>query len=523
MKIRARLIVAFFIMTIFPSAMCFLCANFILQKQTLALKNSYNLETGLYEFILNPVQMLYNITLSDYNTLVTTADENPKQFLETDYVNDANSSLLERDSFLIIRKNGKNLFVGDETLYEKMSPLPAFCGYQSGGNDTIYMEQNNSILIKQKDFYFQDQSEGQFFLVTDLSRLMPRWRNSVSEIITSFLLIILVTALILLVWIYQGIIHPLNILRIATKQIGNGNLGQPIQILSNNEIGELCQDFEEMRVRLKSMIEGRIQYEEDIRTMLSSISHDLKTPLTAIKGYAEGLSDGVAKTPQMQSKYLQTIYSKANDMTYLVDELSLFAKIEQNALSYHFISLNLAEYFTDCLDDLSLDLESYGLTLSYYNNTDPETEILADPEQLKRVINNITNNACKYMDHSPAVLHVSIEDMIPEPDNPPLYRQLNKDGSEVTPKPEPEEFIKVQIEDEGAGIAAQDLPYIFDRFYRADASRNSSTGGSGLGLSIVKKIVTDHGGKIWAESIEGVGTSILFTLKKSKIDKEYKI
>lgn len=517
MKIRGRLIVAFLIMTLFPFAMSTLCVNFILEKQLGILEASYHLDSDEYNpygFMMDPVQLLYNITMREYDLLVQIADNNPDRFHDSSYLQEIDNSLEKRDSFLIVYQSGRNLFVGNQNLYQKMSPLPPFRLYEDGANRMIYIDQKNSMLIKEKDFYFSDGSEGQLFLATDLSRLLPRWKNSIQELIISFLLIILATALLLLVWIYQSIIHPLNILRIATMQIGAGHLEQPVRVLSSDEIGELCRDFEEMRIRLKSMVEERIQYEEDTREMMSSISHDLKTPLTAIKGYAEGLLDGVAHTPDKQEKYLHTIYSKANDMTHLVDQLSLFAKVEQNTLSYHFISLNLQDYFSDCMSDLSLDLETYGMTLSFFNTVSPDTKIFADPEQLKRVIYNIAGNAGKYLDHTPATLHVRIEDLPVEPDIPPLYRQINKDGTDVTPRPKPDEFVKIQIEDEGPGISSQDLPFIFDRFYRADASRNSSRGGSGLGLAIVKKIISDHGGRVWAESIEGVGTSIFFTLKK---------
>ena len=155
------------------------------------------------------------------------------------------------------------------------------------------------------------------------------------------------------------------------------------------------------------MMDERIHYEDATREMLNNVSHDLKTPLTAIKGYSEGLLDGIAGTEEMQHKYLHTIYAKANDMTYLVEELSLFAKMEQSRLHYDLIPINLSDYFTDCMEDLSLDLQSYGMTLSMFNSTPPDTKVMADPEKLKRVIFNIVNNAEKYMDHSPSTQHYS--------------------------------------------------------------------------------------------------------------------
>ena len=119
---------------------------------------------------------------------------------------------------------------------------------------------------------------------------------------------------------------------------------------------------------------------------------------------------------------------------------------------------------------------------------DEDVQIIADPEQLKRVINNIVGNSVKYLDKQKGFINIRIKDV--------------------------GDFIQVEIEDNGRGIAARDLPYIFDRFYRADASRNSATGGSGIGLSIVRKIIEDHGGKIWATSKESIGTVMYFVLRK---------
>lgn len=309
--------------------------------------------------------------------------------------------------------------------------------------------------------------------------------------------------------------RPLSILRLATTQIGDGNLSQPIPLTSQDEIGQLCKDFEEMRIRLQKMIAEQIQSEEETREIISSISHDLKTPVTAIKGYTEGILDGVADTPEKQAKYLQTIYNKTNDITYLIDELAVFSKVERNSLAYNFVSVNLESYFADCIEDISLDLESRNMTVEYYNATDKDTFVLVDTEQLKRVLNNILENAAKYNDKPAGHISIRVEDVPIPPAAPPLYRQLKEDGTDLIPRQTPEEFVQIQIEDDGPGIAAADLTHIFDRFFRADMSRNSSRRGSGLGLAIVKKIISDHGGNVWAESIEGVGTSFYFTLKKT--------
>lgn len=516
MKIRGRLIVAFLIMTVFPLLAGAISFHRTVQIQADNIIAYYSADPDDYKgygFILNPVQVLYKITSKDFNTIANIAENNPGRLLEPAAINSITNTLANRDTFIIIRYKDSDFYIGDKKCYGKMMTLPYFTEY-SKDNNYISLDTKNSLLIRGKDFYFADNAKGQFYLITDLSKLMPYWKNSLGDLMVCFLAIIIITGAILIVWLYHSIVKPLNILHIATMQIGAGNLDSPVRVTSSDEIGELCRDFEEMRIRLKSILEERIQYEQNTRDMMGSISHDLKTPLTAIKGYAEGLIDGVAATPDKQEKYLKTIIAKAVDMTYLVDELSLFAKIEQNALPYNFTVINIGNYFEDCIDEIAFDLESHNIKVDYENNTDKNTLITADPEQLKRVINNITGNSVKYMDKNEGIIKIIINDVIPPPVLPPLYRQINEDGTDLIPPKAQEEFIQIEISDNGPGIDKRDLPFIFDHFYRADASRNSSKGGSGLGLAIVQKIISDHNGKIWATSTLGKGTSVYFTLKK---------
>ena len=198
--------------------------------------------------------------------------------------------------------------------------------------------------------------------------------------------------------------------------------------------------------------------------------------------------DGVADTPEKIDKYIKTIYKKANDMDRLINELTIYSGIDSNRIPYHFHKINVSEYFRDCVEDVGLDLESKNIELNYSNFVPEDTVIIADPEQLKRVINNIIGNSIKYIDKLKGVIDIRILDEI--------------------------DSIRVEIEDNGKGIATKDLSNIFERFYRTDTSRNSSKGGSGIGLSIVKKIVEDHGGYIWATSKESEGTCLHFVIRK---------
>ena len=309
-----------------------------------------------------------------------------------------------------------------------------------------------------------------------------------AEIQQLYLIAVVLTTAFLILWIYRSVSVPLEKLQRAARNIKEGNLDFEIKAESNDEIGQLCQDFEEMRLRLKAQAEEKVAFDRENKELISNIAHDLKTPITAVKGYAEGLMDGVADTPEKRDKYIRTIYNKANEMDTLINELTLYAKIDTNRIPYNFAKINVGEYFNDCIEEIGLDLESKNIGLAYFNYTDGSTQIIADPEQLRRVIHNIIGNSIKYLDKQRGLINIRIKDV--------------------------GDFIQVEIEDNGRGIAAADLPYIFDRFYRADASRNSATGGSGIGLSIVKKIIEDHGGKIWATSKESIGTVMYFVIRK---------
>lgn len=310
-------------------------------------------------------------------------------------------------------------------------------------------------------------------------------------IIIMILVVLIITALVSVLWLYSSIFNPIHELNKAMKNIAGGNLDYRIpehNQKQKGEFGELFDNYEDMRLRLKESTEDKIQHERKNKELISNISHDLKTPITSIKGYVEGIMDGVADNPEKMDKYIKTIYTKANEMDRLINELTLYAGIDANRIPYNFHRLNVADYFQDCLEEVGLDLESKNIKLDYTNVVSPETMVIADPEQMKRVINNIISNSIKYIDKEQGKIEIRILDEI--------------------------DSIRIEIEDNGKGIAPRDLPKIFERFYRTDASRNSTKGGSGIGLSIVKKIVEDHGGYIWATSKEGEGTCMHIVLRK---------
>lgn len=319
------------------------------------------------------------------------------------------------------------------------------------------------------------------------------WKSSDSiftkQLLMSGVVVVSLMAFSMAFWVYGGIIRPLEKLQEAMNEIKEGNLDNALDAEDvDSEIRRLMEDFEEMRIRLKENQEEKLQYDRDSKELISNITHDLKTPITSIKGYVEGIMDGVARSPEQLDRYIRTIYSKANDMDHLINELTFYTKIDANHIPYHFEKVYVAEFFRDCADDVGTEMEAAGFRFSFSGNVPEDVIIIADAEQMKRVINNVVSNSVKYNDKEEGEISITLRD----------------DG----------DFVEICVEDNGAGISREDLPNIFNRFYRADSARGTRKGGSGIGLSIVKKIIEDHGGRVWARSQPGKGTAILFSLRK---------
>ncbi|MFG6115645.1 sensor histidine kinase [Halobacillus sp. MO56] len=302
------------------------------------------------------------------------------------------------------------------------------------------------------------------------------------------IIILAVTNGLLTYYVSRTILTPIKNLQVAAKKISEGDLDHLVQSKRNDELGELSETFETMRISLKEAEAERRKYERNRQELIASISHDLATPLTSIKGYVNGIQDGIANTPEKLERYLDTIYKKTDDMDALIHDLFLYSKLDVDRVPFDFEEVDLYAFFYDFIEEITFDLEQEGGSATLHARQNASYLVKADREQLRRVVKNIIQNSLKYIDKPHKDIHVH------------LHQEEDK--------------VVVQIQDNGSGIAKEHLPCLFESFYRTDTSRNSSTGGSGLGLAIVKKIIDQHRGKTWAESEPGQGTSIYFTLKK---------
>lgn len=491
MKFKTRLLVTFLTIVFLPlmlTALAFISIGGYLMNA----QREFGMVNVDYTMMSDPAQAFEVISEKVFKEVKQQIATDEARLEDTAYLDDINKGIEDKASYILVRKGDQLYYAGNTVAADKIFNILPKYGYANESHDAGYYYNSMEKLVKQLDFTFSDGTEGSFFIITKIHTLISK--QLLVDMFIAIILILLFTSVMLTRWIHMGVFLPINELNMAMKSIARGNLEYMLNTDNKGEIGELYKNYEDMRLRLKETTDEKFEHEKQNRELISNISHDLKTPITAIKGYVEGIMDGVADTPEKMDKYIKTIYNKANDMDRLINELTVYSGIDSNRMPYHFHRLNVADYFGDCIEEVGLDLESKNIELNYFNLVSPDTIIIADPEQLKRVISNIIGNSVKYLDKEKGVIDIRILDEV--------------------------DSIRVEIEDNGKGIAAKDLPNIFERFYRTDASRNSSKGGSGIGLSIVKKIVEDHGGYIWATSKENEGTCLHFVFRKYREVKE---
>ncbi|MGN7413034.1 ATP-binding protein [Paenibacillus sp. SAF-068] len=338
------------------------------------------------------------------------------------------------------------------------------------------------------DFQYSDGERGSIFVIRERSPFAELTRKLLPVMSLLLIGVLIIANLLLFRWITRSFIKPLNQLRSSAEQIKDGNLSFKIQLNSNDEVGQLSEAFESMRNQLQRSYALRQQDEANRKELISNISHDLRTPITNIKGYIEGIRDGVANTPEKMESYVNIIHSKAVSMDKLVDELFLYSKLDLNQEPFLFETVDIADFLEDSIEELRYDMEDKGVALYWNNQVSGPAMAAVDPEKLKRTVVNVVDNALKYMENEHKRFEITLQ--------------------------ADENWITMTFRDNGRGIPKEALPYIFERFYRAEQSRNSSTGGSGLGLAIARQIIDGHGGFIWAESQPDDGTSIYIRLKR---------
>jgi len=321
-------------------------------------------------------------------------------------------------------------------------------------------------------------------------------KHEMATFMISYILIVFIISLIVVTLTngilssktYKKLIVPIELLSYGAEQIKNGNLDFEMNYESDDEFEQVCGDFDEMRLRLKDSVDSQLKYEEDRKQLIVGISHDLRTPLTAIKG----LIDGIAKTPEKQKKYLNTIYTKACNMDILVDRLFLFSKLDTGNFPFKFDIVNIKEYMKSFYNYVKDEFYGKDVEVFFDSKCNDLCRVKIDCQEMNRVLLNIVENSIKYKGDCKGKIKIN------------LYEE--------------EESIVLELSDNGKGVEGEDLSNLFVSFYRGDASRTNPNEGSGLGLAIAKNIVEAHGGEITAYNMDGL--TIKITLLKI-FDKDF--
>lgn len=400
---------------------------------------------------------------------------------------------------------------GDETLYltsgYTMDEFQSLAKKITGDN---YMYDKGSLYTGPEGTYLTSVSENlngeKIYVIlcdTSLDNIVGGTNKNLPEVALEYIdtmmwflsvlaiIITLTTDIILAIFISGSIIVPLEKLRKAAHEIRDGNLEYQIDYDAENEFGDVCADFEEMRQRLKESIEAQQRYETSWKELIAGISHDLRTPLTSIKGYVSGLIDGIASTPEKQERYLKTIYSTACDMENLINELFLFSKLESEKFPFNLEKVDLISYFSDCYEEMQPRFARNGMDLIFENKIGETVYANVDRLQLRRAVSNIVQNSIKYR----------------KPDSCGEFRIVLSHSNDG---------ILIELSDNGTGVSEQELEKIFESFYRTDKARTNVRSGSGLGLAITQSIIERHGGKVWASGKMGVGLTVTFLLPEWK-------
>lgn len=293
--------------------------------------------------------------------------------------------------------------------------------------------------------------------------------------------VVVTSGAIVTAYLSRSILRPISEITVAMEHMKNGDLTYEFSGSEDAELRELCSSFEALRLHLQKNVKENLRREQEQKMLLANISHDIKTPVTSIRGYVEGIMEGIADTPEKMERYLTTIHQKASAIETMVNHLSLYSKLELQKIPYHMETGDVFAFLKKTLQEFELELQDGGMRLTYEIPKTP-CFVRFDAEKLRRVYSNIITNAIKYKGGEKGSLHVAAQEM--------------------------QGGVTISFSDRGIGIKTAEQEKVFEGFYRSDPSRNNKIEGNGLGLAICRQIIAAHNGKIWIRSEEGQGTCV---------------
>lgn len=355
----------------------------------------------------------------------------------------------------------------------------------------------NVAVLKAYSEYVEHELEDSIESVVDedgLENLLEEYTIRKNEFILLFFAdgVLCIAVLVIVSQIFtrklvNHIMEPLNALADGADRIRKNDLTHEIEYSGDAEFENVCHTFNEMRGAILAGQEKSRKYEKARTDMIAGISHDLRTPLTAIRGTIKGLLDGVASTPERQKKFLETAYRRTGDMDLLLNQLFYLSKLETGNMPFDFKTIDICEFIRNYVKGKQ-ELFVNGRAEITADIKGSTGYVSVDPEQLQRIFDNLLENSRRYGSVTPLKIKISLE--------------RKKEG------------FCICFSDNGVGVPEEKLPYIFDEFYRGDESRNKKEG-NGLGLYIVRYLTQAMGGSVWAENAGGL--AVYLELREAKL------
>lgn len=438
-----------------------------------------------YSYLVEPYLKRQSLSKTPTETILLMLDECEVERLhDTGYQQELQDEFTKLGYSLIAAKDSE-LIIGspDDGVVSVMQQLKADGGSR---HDFSMIFETNSLKAVSK----VKGTEGSTYLLTAI-QVSPNFlisfsvdfRNPTSVVYIFFIIeVFLLICAVLLASMYFSrksnsiVLKPLRLLRNAASKVHRGNYDARIEYEGISEFEEVCSAFNEMQSEIKASITQMETYEKGRTEMIAGISHDLRTPLTSIKGYIKGIKDGVANTPEKQEKYINTIYEQSEKMSRLLDRLFMLSNLETKSIPFTFENIKIKQHMEKFYEYVADDMEHAGGSVTFHANCSDEAEIRADTVQINRVFDNLVANSRLYSGVPDPAIEVSLEETVKE--------------------------IIIEFHDNGRGVPEENLAKLFDSFYRSDDARQSH--GNGLGLTIAKQIVERHGGRIFAENSGGL-------------------
>lgn len=418
------------------------------------------------------------------------------------YVDSLTKKWTENNDFEIIkadvdrvnnRYNEERLFLMVYKENELVYPQTVMTGSTP---DKAILSQEGRYAVINDDSSLYRTTIGEYTIILTDENLDLTYKNPINDrlyigvagLIFSIFAIIVINR-ILTSFVFRGIMMPINIIVNGVHEIRDGNLSYRIQYDNNDEFKTVCSDFNEMAVQLSDMVNARQKDNESRKELIAGISHDLRTPLTSIKAYLEGLEQRVASTPEAQKRYIDIIKGEANDMEHIINQLFQFSKLDTGEFPFLLKPADIGKELNELIEVNEKKYKEQGLEIYLSENVE-NVYVEIDAVQFRNVIYNILGNSGKYK---------------------------NKDHAEtkITCR-ENSSAVIITLTDNGPGVPGEAVDKLFDIFYRSDVSRSNPSQGSGLGLAISKKIIECFGGKIYAENVPGGGLSVQISLPKCR-------